>query len=84
MDAVEAYKHFDRKIFQGRLLHILAAAPKRENRLDEYALSKLPLKKQRELKRKAGAATTQFNWNSMYMNVNPTHSLFPRPSHGPG
>lgn len=69
MDAVEAFKHLDKKIFQGRLLHILPAAPKRENKFDEYALSKLPLKKQRELRRKASAATTQFNWNSMYMNV---------------
>jgi multiple RNA-binding domain-containing protein 1 len=69
IDAVEAFKHLDRKIFQGRLLHILPSAPKRENRLDEYALSKLPLKKQRELKKKAGAATSQFNWNSMYMSA---------------
>ncbi|KAF8241818.1 RNA-binding domain-containing protein [Wilcoxina mikolae CBS 423.85] len=68
-DAVEAYNELDRKEFQGRLLHIIPAAPKRENKLDEYAISKLPLKKQRELKRKATAATNQFNWNSMYMNA---------------
>lgn len=68
-DAVEAYKELDQTEFQGRLLHIIAASPKRENNLDEYAISKLPLKKQRELKRKANAATSQFSWNSLYMNV---------------
>jgi multiple RNA-binding domain-containing protein 1 len=68
-DAVEAYKALDGTGFQGRLLHIIPAAPKRENKLDEFSISKLPLKKQRELKRKATAATSQFSWNSMYMNV---------------
>lgn len=69
-DAVRAYKELDGREFQGRLLHIIPAAPKREkNRLDEYAISKLPLKKQKELKRKASAATSQFSWNSLYMNV---------------
>ncbi|CUS15176.1 unnamed protein product [Tuber aestivum] len=67
--AVQAYQSLDRKIFQGRLLHILAASPKREHKLDEYAISKLPLKKQREIKRKATAASSTFNWNSMYMNA---------------
>ena len=69
-DAVEAYKSLDRREFQGRLLHIIPATPKRENKLDEYAISKLPLKKQRELKRKATAASSTFSWNSLYMNVN--------------
>ncbi|KAF8468870.1 hypothetical protein BDZ91DRAFT_721286 [Kalaharituber pfeilii] len=64
-DAVAAYKEMDKKIFQGRLLHIIAGAPKRENKLDEFTISKLPLKKQLELKRKGQS----FNWNSMYMNV---------------
>ncbi|CAZ80015.1 unnamed protein product [Tuber melanosporum] len=67
--AVQAYQSLDRKIFQGRLLHILAASPKREHKLDEYAISQLPLKKQREIKRKATAASSTFNWNSMYMNA---------------
>lgn len=75
-DAVEAYKELDRKEFQGRLLHIIPAAPKRENKLDDFAISKLPLKKQRELKRKAAAATSQFSWNSLYMNVNGNPPLF--------
>ena len=68
-EAVGAYKELDQTEFQGRLLHIIAASPKRENKLDEYAISKLPLKKQRELKRKANAATSQFSWSSLYMNV---------------
>lgn len=72
----------DKTIFQGRLLHILPAAPKKDNKLDEFALSKLPLKKQREIKRKAAAASSQFNWNSMYMNVRmPIVSLLAR-NHG--
>lgn len=67
-DAVDAYQAMDKKIFQGRLLHIIAGAAKRENKLDEFAIAKLPLKKQLELKRKS-SATNSFNWNSMYMNV---------------
>ncbi|KAI5783518.1 hypothetical protein FPQ18DRAFT_356294 [Pyronema domesticum] len=68
-DAVEAFKFLDGREFQGRLIHILPAAPKRENKLDEYAISKLPLKKQRELKRKAAASTNQISWNHLYMNA---------------
>ena len=36
---------------------------------DEFVISKLPLKKQQQMKRKAEAASSTFNWNSMYMNV---------------
>lgn len=67
-DAVSAYNALDKQIFQGRLLHILAAEGKKDHRLDEFALKNLPLKKQRELKRKAQAGKSQFNWNSLYMN----------------
>lgn len=66
--AAEAYHNLDGEPFQGRLLHILPAAAKRENKLDEFALAKLPLKKQKEIKKKAEAASTTFNWNSLYMN----------------
>ncbi|KAI9727396.1 MAG: Multiple RNA-binding domain-containing protein 1 [Cirrosporium novae-zelandiae] len=66
--AVEAYQSLDGKDFEGRLLHIRPAAAKRENGLDEFALSKLPLKKQKEIERKKGATTSTFNWNHMYMN----------------
>jgi multiple RNA-binding domain-containing protein 1 len=70
-DAINAHKAMDGSIFQGRLLHILPAAPKRENKLDQFAISKLPLKQQRQLRRKADAATLSFNWNSLFMNVRP-------------
>jgi len=65
--AVAAFQ-LDGSTFQGRLLHILPAAPKREFKLDEFALSKLPLKKQLLLKKKAEAASSTFNWNSLFMS----------------
>lgn len=49
-------------------MHILPADKKKDHRLDEFDLKNLPLKKQRELKKKAQAAKTQFSWNSLYMN----------------
>lgn len=67
--AVHAYLRLDGKIFQGRLLHILPAAAKREKKLDEFAISKLPLKKQRQIKRRREASSSTFNWNSMFMSV---------------
>ncbi|KAL6452902.1 MRD1 Multiple RNA-binding domain-containing protein 1 [Candida maltosa Xu316] len=69
-DAVAAFKSLDKQIFQGRLLHILPGDKKKDHRLDEFDLKNLPLKKQRELKKKAQAAKTQFSWNSLYMNSN--------------
>jgi multiple RNA-binding domain-containing protein 1 len=67
--AVEAFRLNDGTIFQGRLLHIISATQKRNTKLDEFAISKLPLKKQREIKRKSEAAGSAFNWNSLYMNA---------------
>ncbi|KAK8238928.1 hypothetical protein HDK77DRAFT_281237 [Phyllosticta capitalensis] len=67
--AVKAYEEMDGRIFQGRLLHILPAAAKRESKLDEFAISKLPLKKQKQILRKAESSKTTFNWNSLYMNA---------------
>lgn len=49
-------------------MHILPAEKKKDHRLDEFDLKNLPLKKQRELKRKDHASKTQFSWNSLYMN----------------
>ncbi|KAI5963395.1 MRD1 [Candida theae] len=68
-DAVQAFQALDKQIFQGRLLHILAADKKKSHRLDEFDLKNLPLKKQRELKKKAQASKAQFSWNSLYMNT---------------
>ena len=66
--AAQALSDLDQKPFQGRLLHVMPANAKKENNLDEFAISKLPLKKQQQIRRKAQAATSTFNWNSMYMN----------------
>lgn len=57
----------DGSTFQGRIIHILPGAAKREG-LDEYAISKLPLKKQQLLRKKAEAASSSFTWNSLFMS----------------
>ena len=67
--AVQADKELDGKDFQGRLLHILPASSKKTYKLNEFEMSKLPLTKQQQIKRKAEAATSTFSWNSLYMNV---------------
>ncbi|KAJ5823978.1 Nucleotide-binding alpha-beta plait [Penicillium robsamsonii] len=67
--AIDAYQTLDGKHFQGRLLHILPASAKKTYKIDEYELSKLPLKKQREIKRKQNAGSSSFSWNSLYMNA---------------
>lgn len=67
--AIDAYKALDGKTFQGRLLHILPASAKKTYKIDEYELSKLPLKKQKQIKRKMEASSSTFSWNSLYMNV---------------
>lgn len=67
-DAVAAYRALDKQIFQGRLLHILPGEAKKDHKLDEFAIKNLPLKKQRELKKKAQAGKSQFNWNSLFLN----------------
>jgi multiple RNA-binding domain-containing protein 1 len=66
--AARALQQLDGASFQGRLLHILPALDKKSPKLDDYELSKLPLKKQKEIKRKREAAGTSFSWNSLYMN----------------
>jgi multiple RNA-binding domain-containing protein 1 len=65
-DAVEAFQALDGATFQGRIIHIIPANAKKE--LDEFELSKLPLKKQNLLRKKAEASSNSFNWNSLYMN----------------
>ncbi|KAF3907641.1 Nucleolin [Arthrobotrys entomopaga] len=68
--AITAFEALDQSIFQGRNLHILPAEAKRESQLDDFALSKLPLKKQREILKKRNANKSDFEWNSLYMNIN--------------
>jgi multiple RNA-binding domain-containing protein 1 len=67
-DAVKAVEALDGKSFQGRLLHILPAAAKKENILDDYAIAKLPHKKQQQIRRKQEASSATFRWNTLYMN----------------
>ncbi|PWY82857.1 pre-rRNA processing protein Mrd1 [Aspergillus heteromorphus CBS 117.55] len=67
--AVEAYKSLDGKHFQGRLMHILPAAAKKTYKIDDAELAKLPLKKQKQIKRKLDATSSSFSWNSLYMNA---------------
>ncbi|MCJ1434460.1 Multiple RNA-binding domain-containing protein 1 [Xylographa pallens] len=67
-NAQTALIELDGKAFQGRLLHILPASAKKDHTLDEYEISKLPLKKQKQIRQKAEAASSTFKWNSMYMN----------------
>lgn len=67
-DAVRAFQALDGATFQGRIIHIIPADAKREQGLDEFEISKLPLKKQNIIRKKAEAASNSFNWNSLYMN----------------
>ncbi|KAH8883887.1 hypothetical protein GQ53DRAFT_423245 [Thozetella sp. PMI_491] len=67
-EAIAAFQAADGSTFQGRIIHILPAKAKRDHALDEFALSKLPLKKQNLIRKKAGAATNQFNWNTLFMS----------------
>lgn len=74
LSAADAYHNLDGEPFQGRLLHILPGAAKRENKLDEFAIAKLPLKKQKQIKKKAEASSNTFNWNSLFMNQDAVNS----------
>lgn len=66
-DAVAAFQAMDGATFQGRIMHIIPADAKKEL-VDDIALSNLPLKKQNLIRRKKEAASTTFNWNTLYMN----------------
>lgn len=66
-DAVTAFQALDGATFQGRIMHIIPADAKKEL-VDDIALSNLPLKKQNLIRKKKEAASTTFNWNTLYMN----------------
>lgn len=72
-DATKAFQA-DRTSFQGRILHALPASAKRDHNLDDFTLSKLPLKQQNLIKKRAKAAESRFNWNSLYMNQDAVNS----------
>ena len=67
-DAVKALRALDGRSFQGRLLHLLPASDKKDQKMFDFDISKLPLKQQKALKRKSEATSSTFSWNSLYMN----------------
>lgn len=67
--AEQALQEKNGQHFEGRILHVLVASAKRESKIDDFELSKLPLKKQQQIKKRREAASTQFNWNALYMNA---------------
>ena len=68
-NALETYEKLDGKSFQGRLLHILAAADRKVKfQIEEGAGKKQSLKEERNVKRKS-TASKEFNWSMLYMNV---------------
>lgn len=73
-EAVEAFQSMDGATFQGRLLHIIPADAKRDSGLNDFEISKLPLKKQNQIRKKTEAAATTFNWNSLYMSQDAVNS----------
>lgn len=67
-EAETALSCLDGVSFHGRLLHILPASDKRDQGLTDFDISKMPLKKQKAVKRKMEATSATFSWNSLYMN----------------
>ncbi|KII90259.1 hypothetical protein PLICRDRAFT_40464 [Plicaturopsis crispa FD-325 SS-3] len=65
--AVAAYEALDKKSFQGRLLHILAAVDRKGKFQVEEGEGRKSLKDERNAKRKATAGR-EFNWSMLYMN----------------
>lgn len=66
--AVKAFQSMDGATFQGRIIHIIPANAKRDSALDEFEISKLPLRKQNMIRKKTEATANTFQWNSLYMN----------------
>jgi multiple RNA-binding domain-containing protein 1 len=67
--ALAAYEALDKKSFQGRLLHVLAAVDRKGKvQVEEAEGRKKTVKDEREGKRKAMAGK-EFNWGMLYMNV---------------
>ncbi|PHH71717.1 hypothetical protein CDD82_6366 [Ophiocordyceps australis] len=64
----------DGTTFQGRILHIIPADAKKQGGLDEIGISKLSLRKQNLIRKKADAGSTSFNWNSLWMSQDAVNS----------
>lgn len=68
-NALAAYQDLDRKSFQGRLLHILAAVDRKEKyQVEEGTGKKRTVKDEKNAKRKS-MASKEFNRSMLYMNV---------------
>ena len=67
--AQHALDVLDGTAFQGRLLHINPSTSKKKGNMKDSTVSQLSLKKQQQVKRRPDAASSTFNWNSMFMNV---------------
>ncbi|KAJ6560260.1 hypothetical protein B0H19DRAFT_945470 [Mycena capillaripes] len=67
-NALAAYESLDRKSFQGRLIHILAAVDRKPKfEVEEGEGRKKTVKGEKNAQRKA-AAGKEFNWSMLYMN----------------
>ncbi|KAF7335305.1 Multiple RNA-binding domain-containing protein 1 [Mycena sanguinolenta] len=67
-NALAAYESLDRKSFQGRLIHILAAVDRKPKfEVEDVGDRKKTVKGDRDAQRKA-AAGKEFNWSTFYMN----------------
>ena len=71
-----AYEALDKKSFQGRLLHILAAVDRKGKfEVIEADAKKKSVKDEKDAKRKA-MASKEFNWSMLYMNVGILYSKY--------
>ncbi|GIY39672.1 probable RNA-binding protein 19 [Caerostris darwini] len=64
--AVKAFAELDGTIFQGRLLHLIPADPKKEHQIDENETN---YKKKKEAKQKQMSGSTH-NWNILFLGKN--------------
>ncbi|KAJ7590213.1 RNA-binding domain-containing protein [Mycena floridula] len=67
-DALSAYESLDRKSFQGRLLHILAAVDRKEQYPVEESEGRRRTVKDEKMAKRKSAASKEFNWSMLYMN----------------
>lgn len=72
--AVKAYETLDGQIFQGRLLHILPARPRRATHMEDgddatSGPNTTSFKQKKELEKKAKAGSSH-NWNSLFLGAN--------------
>ncbi|KAJ7265431.1 hypothetical protein B0H12DRAFT_1100717 [Mycena haematopus] len=67
-NALAAYENLDRRSFQGRLVHILAAVDRKPKfEVEDGEGRKKTVKGEKQAQRKA-AAGKEFNWSMLYMN----------------